>query len=369
MGRNTRPTWVEVDLLQFAYNLEAIAAHVEPAEMMPVVKANAYGHGDVELSRIAMDLGYQALAVAIIDEAVMLRRGGIAADLLVLGYTPAWQVGIALEEDIALTVIDQDMLGVLQREAGDRGLEARIHVKVETGMNRIGVRPGPDLARLLEELKGHTHIRIEGVFTHFAAADEDPQFTKEQIKQFRLAWQMVEDAGFTAVCRHAANSAGILDFPQAHLDMVRPGLIMYGYYPSATVGRPFTVRPPLRWLARMVQVKTLRKGDTVGYNRTYRAESTRTVASLPVGYADGYPRILSNRGTIYVEGQPAPVVGRVCMDQLMIDVTDLPGAKPGAICSLLGPEHDASDMGRLAQTIPHEILTGISPRVPRLYHR
>ncbi len=364
-----RPTWAEVNLTRFAYNLEAIAAHAPGAEMMPVVKANAYGHGDVALSRVAVEGGSKRLAVAIVDEAVALRKAGISADMVVLGYTPPSQAGIALEADVALTVFDSETLHAIEAEAAVQGRTGRIHIKVETGMNRIGVVPDEALMYLLETVRRSKRLRLEGVFTHFAAADEEADFTRLQLERFERACQMVRAAGFSGVLRHAANSAGILDFPEAHLDMVRPGLIMYGYYPSPTVSRQVAVKPPLAWYARIIQVKQIRLGDSVGYNRTYRAGASIKVASLPVGYADGYPRHLSNRGVVFLDGRPAPVIGRVCMDQLMIDVTSFPQAKPGFACTLLGPEHDAEDMSQLVGTIPHEILTGISPRVPRLYVR
>ncbi|MEW6523549.1 MAG: alanine racemase [Bacillota bacterium] len=364
----TRYTWTEVDLDQLRRNLDAIIARVGgPSRVMPVVKAGAYGHGALECSRVALEAGCTRLAVAILDEAIALRNSGITCDLHVLGHTPPGHLARAVAGGITVTLFDVETARALDRAAREHGTRARAHLKVDTGMSRIGARPGPEIEALGRLLQGLDGVEVEGVFTHFACADSDHEFTCAQLTAFQEALEILESVGVVPPVRHAANSAGILDFPQAHLDLVRPGLILYGYYPSATVSRETVVRPALTWYSRPAMVKTIPAGTSVGYGRTFTARSATRVATLPVGYADGYPRALSNCGHVLFGHRPAPILGRVCMDQIMVDVSELPGVTVDSIATLLGPGLDADDLANAVGTIAHEILTGISPRVPRIY--
>jgi len=364
----TRHTWVEVDLGQLRSNLDAIIARAGgPGRVMPVVKAAAYGHGAVECSLVALDAGCTRLGVAILEEALELRRAGIQCSLHVLGYTPPEHVPAAVSAGVCVTVHDAEVALSLDRAARQQGKRAVAHVKVDTGMSRIGVRPGPELESLALLLRGLGAVEVEGVFTHFASADSDPEFTRLQMAVFRTALENLEVAGLRPPVRHTANSAAILDFPESHLDLVRPGLILYGYYPSATVSRETQVRPCLTWYSRASLVKTIAPGTSVGYGRTFIAARPTRVATLPVGYADGYVRALSHGGYVLFDGGPAPILGRVCMDQIMVDVTELPGVKTGTTATLLGPGLDADGLAEMVGTIAHEILTGIGPRVPRVY--
>lgn len=367
-GNETRHTWAEVDLHQLRRNLEAIIARAGgPGRVMPVVKANGYGHGAVACSQVAVEAGCSRLAVAILDEALELRRAGLSCYIQVLGYTPPEHVAQAVSAGVCVTLFDAEVARSLDRAAREQGRRAVAHVKVDTGMSRIGVRPGPELESLAKLLRQLDAVEVEGVFTHFASADSDPEFTRAQLGAFRDALCIMEAAGLHPAVRHTANSAAILDFPETHQDLVRPGLILYGYYPSEDATRQPQIGPCLSWYSRASLVKTIPAGTGVGYGRSFIATRPTRVATLPVGYADGYPRALSHRGHVLFDGRPAPILGRVCMDQIMVDVTDLPGVKTGSTATILGPGLDADDLAGMVGTIAHEILTGIGPRVPRVY--
>jgi len=367
-GTQARHTWVEVDLHQLRRNLEAIITRAGgPGRVMPVVKANGYGHGAVACSQVSVEAGCSRLAVAILDEALELRRAGLTCSLQVLGYTPPEHALQAVSAGISVTLFDAEVARCLDRAARDLGRRAVAHVKVDTGMSRIGVRPGPELESLATILRTLDAVEVEGIFTHFASADSDPEFTRVQLEAFHEAVCMLEAAGLRPTVRHTANSAAILDFPGTHLDLVRPGLILYGYYPSETVSRQTPVRPCLTWYSRASLVKTIPAGTGVGYGRSFIATRPTRVATLPVGYADGYPRALSHRGYVLFDGGPAPILGRVCMDQIMVDVSELPAVKTGSTATILGPGLDADGLAGMVGTIAHEILTGIGPRVPRVY--
>jgi alanine racemase len=363
-----RATWIEVDLDRLAANLAAIAAAAGGHHrVMPVVKADAYAHGAVACGKVAVAAGCRWLAVAILDEALLLRRAGLTCDLLVLGFTPPEQCASAVAAGVTTTIFDPDTARALD-EAGRRlGVRARAHLKIDTGMSRIGVRPGPELQRLATVLRAVGHVEVEGVFTHFASADCDRPFTLRQLQAYTSALDQLAAAGLSPALRHAANSAATLDYQQAHFDLVRPGLLLYGYYPSASVGRHIDVAPALHWFAKPAQVKEVEPGTAIGYGGAYTAATRMRIATLPLGYADGYPRALSNRGFVVFAAGRAPVVGRVCMDQLMVDVTAWPEVNAGSVCTVLGPGVNADQLAEQSGTIAYEILTGLSTRVPRVY--
>lgn len=369
----SRPTKAVVDLQIFRENLSAIRSHIGPkVKMMPMVKADAYGHGLLPIARAAQDWGADFLGVAMVEEGVFLRKNGITVPILCVGALPQGSEEDAVTFGISQTVFDTEALHRLEKAAQAAGKTAAVHIKIETGMNRLGVETGQPLAQLLDTLKQCTHVKLEGVFTHFATSDcAEKSYTRWQNAVFEEAIGQIQAAGWQGFLRHASCSGAILDCPELHYDMVRPGIIIYGYYPSREVSRSVAVQPIMTWKTEISAIKHLKKGETVSYGQTYTAPSDRTIAVLPVGYGDGYFRILSNKGKVIIGGKYAPVVGRICMDQLMVDVSDIPAAEKGARALLLGQEGEnafwADDMAALCGTIPYEITLSVSPRVPKEY--
>jgi len=365
-----RPVWAEIDLSAVRENLRAIRARVGSCvRIMPAVKADAYGHGAVEVSRACVEAGADALCVACVEEAIELREAGVEAEILVLGCSSLEAVGPTLDYRLTSAVCDMSFATALSDAAVLRGINARVHVKVDTGMGRIGV--GPDEA--VDFIKGVAALPgldLTGVFTHFASSDEaDRSFTASQISLFRQAASGVASLGSSPIF-HASNSAAILQWPEADFDGVRPGLTVYGLYPACGPGRGIEVREVLTLKTRVVFMKTVPSGTPISYGRTHIVRRPSRIATLPVGYADGYSRALSNRGEAAVRGVGVPVIGRVCMDQIMIDVTDVPDAQVGDEVVLYGGGFDYLGVGNIAArigTIPYEVLCAISKRVPRIY--
>ncbi|HSW09403.1 MAG TPA: alanine racemase [Bacillota bacterium] len=370
-----RPTCAEVDLEVLAGNIRALKDSTRPgAALMAVVKADGYGHGALQVARTAQAAGAEWLGVAIPEEGLQLRRAGIGGPILVLGWTPPAQAASAVQADLTLTVSSLAAARDLALAARGAGL-ARVHLKVDTGMGRLGVlagREGLAEAVAICRLPG---LSVEGAFTHFAAADEpDRTFTYRQLELFQDFLARLEQHRITFALRHAANTAALVDLPESHLDLVRPGLGLYGYLPSQHVQRPPGLRPALTWRTQVSHVKVLPAGSPVGYGRTYHTVRPTVIATLPVGYADGYPRSLSNAGDVLLHSRRCRIAGRVCMDQLMVEVPDGMDIRVGDEVILLGRQGgdsiDADELAARAGTIAHEILTGIGPRVPRVHlHR
>ncbi|KKM08639.1 alanine racemase [Clostridiales bacterium PH28_bin88] len=369
------PVWAEIDLGAIAHNVREIRRVTRSsAKLMAVVKANGYGHGAIKVARTALANGADRLAVARVGEALVLRRNGLGVPIMVLGYTPPEQAEDAIRAAIAQTVYTYQQAEYISRVAARVGRRATVHVKVDTGMGRIGVLPGPEAVRTLFQIARLSHLELEGVFTHFAVADEvDKEFTHRQFDRFLNFAAELERQGLHIPIKHAANSAGIIDLPETHLDMVRPGIILYGLYPSGEVRRDVvTIKPAMTWKCRVAFVKQLDRGDSVSYGRTFIVKQRALVATLPVGYADGYSRLLSNRGEVLVGGRRAPVIGRVCMDQTMIDITHIPQVGMGDEVVLLGRQGDqevpAEEMAEKIGTINYEVVCKVGARVPRFYH-
>ncbi len=369
-------TWAEIDLDAIAQNVKLLSSRLRPGvQMMAVVKADGYGHGALEAAHTALAAGATWLGVAMLDEGLALRRAGIAAPMLVLGYTAPWIVSEAVAAGVSFTVYHGDVLEAASEAAQTLGQRARVHVKVDTGMGRIGLPPAEaiEFCRRAAELPG---VLLEGVFTHFATADAaDKAYAQEQLGRLTQVLNALEQEGIRVPVRHAANSAAIMDMPRTHLDLVRAGIAMYGLQPSGELSHPLPLVPAMSWKTRVVHVKTVPAGSFISYGCTFSADSERRIATLPVGYADGYSRSWSNRGQVLLAGQRAPVVGRVCMDQLMVDVTDLAAAGLrvgiGDEAVLLGrQEREAITADELAAglaTISYEIVCLVGKRVPRLY--
>jgi alanine racemase len=364
-----RPVWVEVDLDAVAHNTRLLKARANGAALLAVVKANAYGHGAVSVARAALAAGADRLGVICADEGEQLRRAGIAAPILVMGHTPATDAARLVELSLTGTVASRDTAEALARAAAQRGVRSAVHLKVDTGLNRYGSTPAEALA-LADWLRHAPSLELEGLFTHFASADEvDKGYTLDQYDRFR---QVADGLGWLPI-RHVANTATLLDSPDLSLEMVRPGLGIYGLYPPGEVRRDLGLAPALSLKSRIVRLNALAPGDSVSYGRTWRAARPSLIGLVMCGYGDGLPRSLSNRGSVLVRGQRAPIVGRVCMDMCMVDVTDVPGAAKGDEVVLIGPQGEenigADEVANLAGTISYEILCGISARVPRLYLR
>lgn len=370
---NKRAVWAEIDLSALRHNYKIIRQSLaDGAKLCAVVKANAYGHGAAAVAREALAAGATHLAVATVSEAAELRRAGFSTPLLVLGLIDPREVAEAVALDATQTVANLALAEAISAEARRQEKTAKLHLAIDTGMGRIGCTPAEaaDLARAIAALP---NIELEGAFSHFAMADvEDKAHAREQLALFRRALADIEAAGVKLKLRHIAESAAILEMPDAHLDMVRAGIIQYGLYPSeavaAAVGRKSPLRPVMALKARILFLKDMPEGAAVGYGCTWRAARKSRIATLPIGYADGYIRALSGKAHVEIAGKTAPVVGRICMDQCMIDVTDLEGVAEGAEVTLFGSATlSADDVAAWLGTINYEIPCLIAPRVPRVY--
>lgn len=365
-----RPTHLVVDLDALASNYHAIVAHAAPARVMCVLKANAYGHGLLEVGRLYDRLGVAILGVAYLEEAIALRRAGVAADILVLGGLVGSQVPRFIEHDLLITASSVDKLRAIEEAAQAMGRQARVHLKIDTGMERIGVHwysAGP----LLEASLQCQHVRVEGVFSHLANADApDLSHARLQLERFLEVLRFYEDRSLPTPTRHLANSAALMRLPEAHLDLVRPGILLYGVRPDASLPLPIPVQPALRWTSRVVYFKVVRAGNPVSYGSTWAPAADTRVITLPVGYGDGYMRAMSGHAQVLVRDRRLPVVGRICMDQVMVDLGQ-GEAWNGEEVVLLGGDGAAAitaeEMAAWAGTIPYEVLTSINTRVPRVY--
>lgn len=370
-----RPTHVEVNLTRLTENYRAIARAVSPAAVMPILKANAYGHGLVEIARHFASLGAPYLGVAFLEEGILLREYGITTPILVLGGILGNQVPLFLEYDLTLTASSVEKLTQTNDAARAMGLTAKVHLKIDTGMERIGVHYY-NAAELLETALACDYCQVEGIFSHFANSDAaDLTSARIQLERFNQVLQFYEQRGLPYPIRHIANSGGILQLPESHFDLVRAGILLYGVYPNSEVKRSISVRPALSWKSRVVYFKVVQPDHPVSYGSTWQSDHMVRVVTIPVGYGDGYFRSLSNRSEVVIRGKRYPVVGRVCMDQMMVNI-EWETAYNGDEVLLIGEVGDVSgglvsitcgELARWAGTIPYEILTNINTRVPRLY--
>lgn len=367
------PAWAEIDLGAIAHNIREIRSATSPdAKIMAVVKANGYGHGSVEVSRTALANGASWLGVARVAEGVALREAGIGAPVLVMGYTTPEQAEDAVRYDLSQAVYTTAMAEMMTVAARTSGRKAKVHVKVDTGMGRLGWR-GPTTVPEILALAKISNLEIEGVFSHFAAADAaDKSYTVKQFERFLEGLAELRKNGLEVPLRHIANSAAIIDLPETHLDLVRAGIALYGLYPSDEVDKTrVELRPAMSFKARVALVKEVPAGSSVSYGCTFTTGRRSVIATLPAGYADGYPRLLSSRGEALLHGQRAPVVGRVCMDQLMVDVSHIPGVKIGDEAVLFGRQGEgeitADEVASKLGTINYEVVCLVSGRVPRVF--
>jgi len=369
----TRPTVAEVDLSAIVHNLQALRSLTGPSvRTIAVVKADAYGLGAVQVCRTLAGAGVDAFAVALLEEAAALRDAGVRARILVFGALFPQEAEEFVSLRLEPAVSDLAMARALDAAARRQGVRLPVHLVVDTGMGRLGFPPGRALsgAGEIARLEG---LRLEGAMTHFPSAGEraGDKFTREQIGRLLSLKERLKEEGMRVPLWHAANSAGVLWFPESHLDAVRPGLALYGCRPSRELACPVALRPALSLKTRIAQVREVPEGGTLSYGRTFRAERASRIAVLPVGYADGFSRMNSNRGEVLVRGRRVPVVGRVCMDMTLVDVTDLPEACEGDEVVVYGQQGgecvSIEEVAERTSTVPHNVLTAISRRVPRVY--
>jgi len=365
-----RPTWVEVDLKAVRSNYRVLKSGLSPGtKMMVAVKANAYGHGIVEVSKTLIDCGVDYLGVASIDEAITLRAHGISTPVLNLGAFLKNDVEALIKNDITSTIVDWQAAMSLDSCARKLKKKAKIHIKIDTGMGRLGVWHDEADEFVLKAccLKG---LSLEGIYTHFPSADSDESFTRSQIAAFCSLVKKLTIKGVDIPLKHSANSAAVLGFKDAHFNLVRPGLSIYGLHPNDELLGKINLSPVLSFKTRVVYLKSAVRGRSISYGRTYFTKKDTKIATLPVGYGDGYNRLLSNKARILLNGNFYPVVGRICMDQTMVDVGGT-GVKVGDEVVLVGSQKGkrifVEDIARICRTIPYEVVCWISPRVPRVY--
>ncbi len=377
MDRLVNRAWAEIDLDCIAGNVAEVRRIAGPrTEIMAVVKADAYGHGVADTVQTLLDAGVSRLAVSMLDEALQLRQCGVDSPILVLGYTDPKRAADVLHGNITQTVFSHDLAAALSVAAHAEGRTVRVHVKIDTGMSRVGFMPGYSAVKDVVAISRLPGIVIEGIFTHFSVADEpDPQFTDHQFELFESILSELNRIGVMIPLRHADNSAGLLAHPLTILDMVRPGIILYGLLPAPGIRTGgIVLRPAMSLKAHVILLKEIAAGTPVSYGRKWVAERPSCIATIPVGYADGYSRLFSNRARVLVNGQYAPIVGTVCMDQCMVDVTDVTGeVKTGDEVVLFGEQGGCQiaveELAEIAGTIPYEIVCLIGKRIPRVYKR
>jgi alanine racemase len=365
-------TYASIDLAALIHNLSKIRERLSHnCSIMAVVKANAYGHGAVDVSRALVQTGVTRLAVASIHEGIALREAGINGNILVLGALLETQIQELFSYRLTPVIHEQRLVPQLAKEAEAANQPLSIHIKVDTGMGRLGL-PASELLTFLDAVPRGKSIRIEGFMTHLADSDgDDSSHTEQQLKSFRGLLEQIEQRGITVPFVHVANSAAIIRYPQSHFSLVRPGIMLYGYHTlPAAVPCP-QLQPVLSLRTTVMQLRTIKPGETVSYNRTFVAKRPSTIAVLPIGYADGYNRQLSNKGFVLINGQRAPIVGLICMDMTMVDVTDIPSVRVGDGVTLIGSQGPeaiwADEIAGWTGTIPYETLCAIGSRIPRVY--
>ena len=363
------PSRVEIDVEALASNVRLLKAHLGGyVGIMAVVKANAYGHGAVTVARTALRNGAACLAVANMDEALELRAAGIAAPILVLSYIPAFAIPQAIQQDISVALFDLEL--ARQYEAAARNVKGRLktHIKVDSGMGRLGVLP-KDALGLFRCLQAMKRLEMEGIYTHFSCAGEDAAYTAAQLATFKAVLTSIQAGGFSFKYIHAANSAAVIASREACFNLVRPGLLLYGLKPSKQPDALTGLRPVMSWKTVVAQVKTLPANSNIGYGSSYRTGGEETIAVLPVGYADGLRRSPQTWREVLVRGKRAPLVGRVSMEKTTINVTHIPNARAGDEVALMGRQGDeeigADEIAGWLGTVSYELVTTISPRVPR----
>lgn len=367
-----RLVWAEINLNNYRYNFLSLKKVLKPGvRVMAVVKANAYGHGITGIAKAASSMGIRFFGVVCMHEAKLLRSAGIRSRILLMNYSDTDSLDQLIRRKITVTVIDRKILAALDKTARKYAQKIPMHVKIDTGMHRLGISPEEAL-KFIPAIEEYKNLYLEGMFTHFATADEkDLDFTKEQLVRFNGLVEELKRKNIRIPLIHTANSAASLRLPESHFSMVRPGIILYGLKPSGDFRIPFKPKPILSLKTKVVQIRRLPKGETVGYGRTYKSERTILMATLPVGYGDGFRRAPNHWSHVLVRGKQAPVIGRISMDQTTIDISRITGCRIGDEVVLIGKQKNAEitadDIGRQLGTINYEVVTSLSERVSRKY--
>lgn len=367
-----RPVWAEINLDNLAHNIREVRKHTDKdALVTAVVKANGYGHGSVEISRTFLDNGADRLAVALLTEAIELRKGNITEPILILGYTPPTQYEKLLEYNIIQTIYNYEDAKILSNKAVELGKKATIHIKIDSGMGRIGFLPTEDSIKDIINISKLPNIYVEGIFTHLAKADEiDKSHAMEQFEKYMKVVNNLEKHGLSIPLKHVSNSAGIIDIPKFNLNMVRAGIMIYGFYPSEEVEKNMKLKPAMALKAKISHLKVVPKGTGISYGQIFVTEKESKIATIPIGYADGFTRMLTGKAEVTVRGKRAKIVGKICMDQCMIDVTNIDDVKLGDEVVIFGYGLDCPSADELASklgTINYEIVCMVGRRVPRVY--
>lgn len=365
-----RPTLCEIDLSALKFNYRQLKQCAGSREMLAVVKANAYGHGAVAISRALENEGAQIFGVATIEEGIELRRAGISSPILCFGGSLGAHVSDLLEYGLTPAVFNEESIQELNRQASSLNQKLAVHLKIDTGMTRLGILPS-ELKPIVQLLKQSSALELKGVFTHLAQADElIEKPTEDQIEKFKQVEEVIQSSSFSVPIYHVANSAALIDKKLDKTDLVRPGLALYGAYPNPRFEKKIPLKQVMSLKTQVISVKSVPKGTAVSYGATFITKRPSRVAVIPIGYADGYSRSFSNKGEVLIAGRRVPVIGRVCMDLTMIDVTDLPASSIGDEVVLIGKQGNelirAEELAQKIGTIPYEIFCSISSRIPRL---
>lgn len=369
-----RPAWLEINLDNLAYNIKEVRKHInKDALLTAVVKANSCGHGSIEASKVFLENGADRLAVAALDEAIELRKAGIEAPILIMGYTPTGQYHIAIENNLIQTVYNYDEAIILNDKAKDLNKVAKIHIKIDSGMGRLGFLAVEESVEKILNISKLDNLEIEGIFTHFACADEkDKTYTRMQYDRFNNMIKWLEEKGLNIPLKHISNSAAIIDLPEYNLDMVRAGIMIYGMYPSEDVDKKnINLKPAMTLKTRITNLKTVPKGTGISYGKIFTTENESKIATLPIGYADGFTRMLTGKAEASVKDQRIPIVGKICMDQCMIDVTKVEDVKLGDEVVIFGYGNNSyptvEEVAKLLGTINYEVVCMMGRRLPRVY--
>ena len=373
MEKIMRPVWAEINLDNIEYNIKNIVNQSEGREVIAVVKADAYGHGAIDIVDTLLENGVSRLAVAVITEGIELRKNNVNAPIMILGYTPITFAKELINYNIEQTVSTLEYAKELSKIAEEMHTKAKIHIALDTGMGRIGFIPSEKSADEVKEISKLKGIEIVGLFTHFSTADEkDKTYTNMQFEKLTSFIKMLDDRNVDIEVKHCSNSGAIIDMHETFLDAVRAGIILYGYYPSDDVDKSkLSIKPALTLKTTVSHIKEMDENMYISYGRTYKTNKKSLIATLPFGYADGYSRGLSGKAKVIINGKFANIVGRICMDQCMVDVTDIGDVKIGDEVILLGSEgelkYDADDFAKDLNTINYEIICMLKQRVPRVY--
>ena len=374
-----RATRAEIDLQAFRHNLQTLKTYLTPqTQLMAVVKADAYGHGATPCARIAVECGANYLGVGVIEEGIELRENGLDAPIVVLASIFSDEAEDLVRHNLATVVCTLPLAQALSREAVKQGKVVSVHIKVDTGMNRLGVSP-EHLPTLLDEIRNLKNLSVDAISTHFSSADdEDLSVTQGQLKKFRTAVATLKKVNDHKVIVHCANSSALFKFPESHFDMVRPGLILYGALPSPSLqpvlekkGKQNPFKPVMQWKSQIILVKSIDKNQSVSYSRNFTTQRNSLITTLPIKYANGLHRTLSNKMDVLVRGKRVPQVGNICMDMTLIDVTDIPDVQAGDEVIIFGRQEGETilveELALKAETIPYEILCNVGKRVPRIF--